>query len=257
MVKITCVRFKRHEKNAIGIGESEPPISWSFEGTEKDWSQASYELEMRLMNGKIEQTLICSSNSLLVPWGGEPLLASEVAEFRVRVTGNSGGTTDCRDWSSKKEDWKCSLTEPADAYATGPPHRPVIFQREVNLDNAVRFARLYITAYGVYEAQINSNKMGDHILVPGWTSYSHRLPYQKFDVSGSLVVGNNAIEVGVAEGWYCGKLGWHDGRKNICGNCIGLIAILVLAEEGGEKIICETRQRMEMDTQSSDLGGAL
>jgi alpha-L-rhamnosidase len=55
-----------------------------------------------------------------------------------------------------------------------------------------------------------------------------------------MVVGNNVVEVGMAERWYCGKLGWHGGRQNIYGDSIGLIAMLILQYEGGEKIICGT-----------------
>jgi alpha-L-rhamnosidase len=40
----------------------------------------------------------------------------------------------------------------------------------------------------------------------GGTSYGDRLVYQTSDVSEHQVVGSNIIEVGVAEGWYYGKL---------------------------------------------------
>ena len=47
-------------------------------------------------------------------------------------------------------------------------------------------ARLYVTALGVYEAEINGAVVGDHVLAPGWTSYEHRLRYQTFDVTDLL-----------------------------------------------------------------------
>lgn len=246
MVKLTRVRFEHHEENAIGIGESTPRISWSFEGNEKDWSQVSYELEIRRSNGEIVNTSIESSNSLLVPWAGEPLVSAERAEVRVRVKDNSGHTTD---WSEraiieagllKPDDWQCSLIEPAHPHVAGPPHQPVVFRREVEVDKPFSSARLYITAHGLYEAEINAKKVGDHVLAPGWTSYSHRLAYQTFDVSDLLVVGSNTIHVDVAEGWYAGKLGWNGGRRNIYGDSVGLIAMLVVQYEEGGKIVYGT-----------------
>jgi alpha-L-rhamnosidase len=77
-------------------------------------------------------------------------------------------------------------------------------------------------------------------LAPGWTSYGDRLVYQTFDVSEHLVVGSNTIEVGVAEGWYCGKLGWHGGRRNIYGDSIRLIAMLAPRDGSGEERILGT-----------------
>jgi len=52
----------------------------------------------------------------------------------------------------------------------------------------------------VYEARINGRKVGDHVLAPGWTSYKHRVTYQTFDVTGYLAVGENVLEIDVAEG---------------------------------------------------------
>jgi alpha-L-rhamnosidase len=38
-------------------------------------------------------------------------------------------------------------------------------------------ARLYITAHGVYEAEINGRRIGDHILAPGWTVYNKEMTF--------------------------------------------------------------------------------
>jgi alpha-L-rhamnosidase len=72
---------------------------------------------------------------------------------------------------------------------------------------------LYITGFGVYRAYINGCKVGDHEMVPGWTSYHHRLAYQVFEVD-SLIdkKGNNVLSVEVAEGWYAGRLGFGGGK---------------------------------------------
>lgn len=33
-------------------------------------------------------------------------------------------------------------------------------------------ARLFLTALGVYEAELNGKRVGNYVLAPGWTSYS-------------------------------------------------------------------------------------
>jgi alpha-L-rhamnosidase len=249
MVKVTRLRFEHHEEATIGIGESCPRISWSFEidGDERDWVQAAYELEVTRKSG-VERVEVDSSASILVPWVGAPLISGERADVRVRVTDALGFTTE---WSERAvvetgllelDDWKCEVIELGLPYATSPgtAHRPVVFRREVEIEGKVREARLYITAHGVYQTQINGRRVGDHILAPGWTSYGHRLVYQTFDVLAHFTAGRNLIEVDVGEGWYCGKLGWHGGRRNIYGDSMGLIAMLVLKDESGEERILGT-----------------
>jgi alpha-L-rhamnosidase len=246
MVKITRVRFEHHEENTIGIGESAPRISWSFEGDEKNWKQVSYDLEITRSTGEIETWAVELEQSSLIPWAGVPLGSGEKAAVRIRVFGNDGRKSE---WSEKgvveagllnREDWECKLIEPGNRLVLGSPHRPVVFRKAVNVENAVEEARLYITAHGVYEARINGRKVGNHVLAPGWTSYKHRVAYQTFDVTGYLAAGENVLEINVAEGWYCGRLGWQGGRRNIYGNSIGLIAMLAFQNEGGEKNICGT-----------------
>ena len=56
----------------------------------------------------------------------------------------------------------------------------------VRLRGPVVRARLYATAHGLYEAEINGRRVGDDVLAPGWTSYDHRLRYQTYDVTALL-----------------------------------------------------------------------
>ena len=74
-------------------------------------------------------------------------------------------------------------------------------------------ARLYITALGVYEAQLNGETVGDHVMAPGWTSYRHRLRYQTFDVTSLLREGRNALGAMLGDGWFRGRLGFGGGRR--------------------------------------------
>jgi alpha-L-rhamnosidase len=77
--------------------------------------------------------------------------------------------------------------------------------------------RLSITAQGVYEAEINGKRVGDHFMAPGWTAYDNRIPYQTYDITSLLCVGKNCIGVRVAEGWFCGRIGFEGGHRNIWG----------------------------------------
>jgi alpha-L-rhamnosidase len=101
------------------------------------------------------------------------------------------------------------------------------------MEKPISKSRLYITAHGIYEAEINGNRIGDHVLAPGWTPYNHELSYQTFDITNILKEGNNAICVHAAEGWFLGRLGFHGGRTNIWGDKLGVIAQLSMTYEDG------------------------
>jgi alpha-L-rhamnosidase len=93
-------------------------------------------------------------------------------------------------------------------------------------------ARLYATAHGVYEATINAQRVGDQVLAPGWTSYSHRLRYQTYDVTDHLKPGQNQIEVLLGNGWYRGRLGFR-GERAKYGDRLALLAQLEVTTADG------------------------
>lgn len=76
-----------------------------------------------------------------------------------------------------------------------------IFRKDFSLEKKVKSATLSITARGVYEAILNSQRVGDFIMAPGWTSYHHRIQVQTYDVT-ELLEEDNAIILALAEGWF-------------------------------------------------------
>ena len=86
--------------------------------------------------------------------------------------------------------------------------REIVFTKSFKTEKAVVRATLEITAYGVYLARINGERVGDFILAPGWTTYKKRLQVDTYDVT-SMIKENNKVAVSVAPGWkashYFGK----------------------------------------------------
>jgi alpha-L-rhamnosidase len=112
---------------------------------------------------------------------------------------------------------------PADGGAGGPAP---LLRREFDVRGDVVAARVRVSALGVYELYINGTTVGDEVLAPGWTSYSHRLLYRTFEVASLLGAGPNVIAAVLGDGWYRGRLGFHGGRSHIYGDRLGLIAEL-------------------------------
>ncbi len=107
-------------------------------------------------------------------------------------------------------------------------------------------ARLFATAHGVYEAEVNGRAASDALLSPGWTAYRWRLAWQEYDVTAHVRDGGPELTVSarLGNGWYRGDFGpW---RAHNDGDLIGFLAVLVVDFADGR------RQTM---TTSSDWRG--
>ena len=178
-------------------------------------------------SGRVE-----SSASADVAYGGPPLASGARYRWQVRVwdeTGPASGWSDpaafeveldqTDGWHASwiglgriREDFRPpSEPGPPDPVAnalTPPPY----LRREFPVDQPVASARLYVTALGLYEARLNGQRVGDAVLAPGWTDYAQRIPYQTYDVTGLLRPGENVLGAILADGWYCGFVGFDAKR---------------------------------------------
>lgn len=254
-----------HHREALGIGERAPRISWRFGGDAQNWTQAAYEIEITDADSQISKVYkVISSASVLVPWPGEPLQTGKPVSIRVRAFGSSSGPGTA--WSEsvvaeagllERIDWFGSkLISAAQECDPEAPKRPVLLRRKFTNQLQTKRARLYITAQGVYEAHINGQRVGTEVLAPGWTSYTHRLIYQTFDVTDLIQSGQNVLTAQVAEGWFSGRLGFLGGKRNIWGKTMGLIAKLVLTGDDGDVTVISTDSKWTSGTgalQTSEL----
>ena len=115
-----------------------------------------------------------------------------------------------------------------------------VFRRQFATEKAIDKAELKITALGVYEAEINGQRVGDFVLAPGWTSYDHRLQAQTYNVT-ALLQKENDLRVTVGRGWFRSPMpGWinsEDKQRRLEQLC-GLIALLQITySDGTEKTV--------------------
>ncbi|KAI1372814.1 glycoside hydrolase family 78 protein [Hypoxylon crocopeplum] len=258
-VTISQVSFEHH-RVALGIGEANPRISWRFEGNFPNWAQSGYSIEVSRQTqvSPLEVDLFeyNSSASVLVPWPTVSLASSQSATVRVKAFGE--GSQPDTPWSDPvsvetglltEDDWSGALMIGADkATEENSPHQPVLLRKEFSVSSPIEKARLYITAYGLYEAYINDKRVGTAVLAPGWQSYSHRLVYDTYDVTDLLAAGDNAFGIQVGEGWYAGRLGYGGGRRNIYGDTLGAMALLVITSSNGTQTLIPTDKTWEAGT---------
>ncbi|MEN8913771.1 MAG: glycoside hydrolase family 78 protein [Polaribacter sp.] len=212
-------------KNPIGFYDATPSFSWKLPQHKNIKKQTAYSIVVASKpellpnnadlwkSGKVE-----SEQTLFVKYEGEKLSSrqkvywqlkfwdqdkkssawSEVANFELGLLHNS-------DWQAK---WiSLPKVDKAKSPKTNKTSYKVQYLRnEFTLDSKIESARLYITAKGLFEAQINGKKVGDDVMAPGWTPYNKRIETLTYDVIDHLQDGSNAIGISLAEGWYAGRL---------------------------------------------------
>ena len=109
---------------------------------------------------------------------------------------------------------------------------PVLYKDFVVQGN-VKKARLYATALGMYEAEINGEPVDDTYFHPGWTNYRKRLQYQICAVT--LHSGKNRVALTLANGWYKDKLGFMPQPNHYGDTTAALAALCITYEDGHEE----------------------
>ncbi|HZA00427.1 MAG TPA: family 78 glycoside hydrolase catalytic domain [Acidimicrobiales bacterium] len=245
---VTAVRFEhRRQGDALGVGAAAPGVSWITETGTPGWRQDAYEIEVLDEGGEVvaPSGRVESEESVLVPWPADRLRSRQRCRVRVRVWGSDGAASGWSDAAAveagllEPSDWAARFISPEDEVhdeaedeGEPPTTAPSLLRRDVDLPAPVERARLYVTALGVYEIEINGSRVGDHVLAPGWSSYDQRLRVETLDVTDLLRPGANALGAWLAEGWYGGWLGWNGGRR-VYGHQLALLAQLEVALADG------------------------
>lgn len=247
MLPVVDLRFEHyHAPNTIGVQESTPRLSWKIPEDNIRSIQVGYEVELTKhgLNQQAQDVLAVSQHSgesVLVQWPfKEPLQSRQCVSVRVRIWDDQGHQSP---WSEPlhlevgllgRSDWTCDLIAAPWAPNTKEASPEDLFRKQFVLASTPVKARLYVTAQGVYEAEINGKRVGDHFLAPGWTAYDSRLQYQTYDVTSHLTSGSNCVGIRVAEGWFCGRIGFEGGHRNIWGPHTALLAQLEITYADGQ-----------------------
>jgi alpha-L-rhamnosidase len=82
------------------------------------------------------------------------------------------------------------------------PVPPVVLRRRFELPaKAIAYARIESTAIGVYDMELNGEKVGDDFMAPGWTDTRKTIHVQNYDAANLLRSGINEWTITVAKGW--------------------------------------------------------
>lgn len=248
-LSVTNLRCE-YKTNPIGIDVLQPRMSWELVSAERGTLQTAYQIRIvASIEDLAKNKLIWDSGkqssdaSIHVAYGGPALTSGQRYYWQVEVWDNLGRTSE---WSEPAfwemglltaSDWKAKWISPQlkeDPAITNPS--PMLRHTFEAKKNIVR-ARLYVSAMGLYEMQLNGKRVGNQYFTPGWTSYDYRYQYQTYDVAEWLHAGKNALGATLGDGWFRGNIGWEHNR-NSYGSKLGLLAQLVITyKDGAQQIV--------------------
>ena len=251
-----------YETDPVGLATTRPRFSWRLESDDPSTEiQLAYEIEVDSDGLVIWKTaMVQSAAQVLVPYAGQRLTSRQQCTWRVRVWAGEPGSepTMPGPWSEpasfelallRIEDW-ASTAWIGSPHELAQPPTPRLRRRRQNTDRPspllrkefeveqgddIAEARLYCSALGIYDVEINGTSVSEDRLRPGFTAYDHRIQHQTYDVSALLIEGRNTIGITLADGWWRGRVGVFR-KPNNWGTNVAAIARL----EAGNRTLVQS-----------------
>lgn len=253
MFKVKDLRCE-YQVNPFGLDYKTPRISWRMQSSERAEVQSAYRIEVA-EDPDFQQTVwdsrkVDSDQSVHVELKGLQTASRKRYHYRVQAWNRHGLSSGWSDQATFEtgfidpSEWSAEWISASKALSGSADQVPM-FRRDFLIDGEVSAARVYASALGIYELELNGKRVGDHYFAPGWTSYKHRLQYQTYDVTELLNSGKNGIGALLGSGWYKGVLGW-DGKNEHYGNRTALLVQIHIDYADGrqEVIVSDNRWKV-------------
>ena len=260
-VVVPCGLQTEYKTNPLGMDEPRPRFAYQLKGAVRQEERQVQVFPAGRTQPVWDTGWEKTGLSQQIVYQGAPLEPFQRYHWRVRIKDETGKACP---WSPLKENyfetgflgtpWKDSSWIGFWGGNRVNQH-PQLFFREFDLPapSSLASARLYVTALGCYEAELNGTVVS-WPLAPGWTAYRHRTQYQAYDVKECLKKGRNILWLTLASGWYDGRIAgqWNDGHP-LYGEHEAVRAELHLAFQDGSRQVLGT----DATFQTAQWGGAI
>jgi alpha-L-rhamnosidase len=207
--------------NPLGLDTPRPRLSWLLESPERGQRQTAYQVIAATTPALLSKDKgdlwdsgkVSSGESVHVAYAGQLLRPGQRVYWKVRTWDRDdrpSGYSAAAWWEMgllAPADWRAAWitrqrTEPLSEQQMFEDHPAPLFRKEFPIGKKISRARVYVSGLGYYELRLNGQRIGDHVLDPGWTTYSKRVLYSTYDVTDQLKQGRNALGVMLGNGWF-------------------------------------------------------
>ncbi len=211
MIKTTDLRCE-YAVNPLGVDTRQPRFTWLLEAAQRGQRQTAYRVLAASSAEKLEEGKadlwdsgkVRAEEALPVEYAGQPLQSGERCYWKACAWDKD----DLAGPYSEPAWFEMGLLEPGDwkaewiGFPAGWNGRALYFRSTFEVEKEVRQARVSIAGLGYSELRLNGQKVGDHVLDPGFTDTSKRVLYVTHDVGPYLKPGRNVIGVILGNGWH-------------------------------------------------------
>jgi alpha-L-rhamnosidase len=195
----------------MGVDGTNLQFAWYLDDTDRGEFQTAYRILIASTPDNLEANMgdvwdsgkVHSSHQYGIKYRGAELRSNSKYFWKVMSWDKDNNTSP---WSEvhtfvtgymEPSDWNAKwIKSVRDTLST-----PYMMRKGFSVVKKVDYAIANVCGVGQFEFHLNGEKVGDHVLDPGWTDYSKSQQYVTFEVTDLLKVGFNAVAVWLADGF--------------------------------------------------------
>jgi alpha-L-rhamnosidase len=222
-----------YHENPIGVENLNPTFSWIVKSELENQNQSAYqilvatspELLTPVKADMWNSEKVNSDRSIFLRYSGKELQPMQKYYWKVKIWNQNNtnwsqanhfqmGLINEKNWNeakwislnadSRKSEYSSrkvqSESMPQPEIRT--PYPVGYFRKDFQSGKQIEKAQIYVAALGYYEAYLNGEKVGDHVLDPAPTSYDDYALYVVHDVTTQIKQDKNELGLIVGNGFY-------------------------------------------------------
>ena len=238
-MKITSCKTN-HMVNPLGYGMAHATVSWIAEDTVSKKQAGAQVIVAK--DDKMKEVLYDSGkkaelSNLAVDL---PIDLTPYTRYfwTVKVWGDAGDeATSEVNWfeTGKREDgWQAKWITTTWEDKNLHPY----MRKAFSVNGKIKSARAYVTGMGLYELEINGDRVGQERLTPYCNTYDQWVQHQTYDVTEVIKEGDNVVGAMLANGWAKGRFGtFGDANQPYCHDFALLCELRLTMEDGSVQVI--------------------
>lgn len=199
-------------REPLALAAVSPMFSWQLQPSSERLnavSQGAYQIQVADVRTQPRNILwdsgvVHSGATADIAYAGPALIAQQAYVWRVRVWDEHGHPSAWSHFASwtQAPDWTPQWIAAQAAVASSENEALPLFRKSFTIEKPVRRVLLYASGLGQDELRLNGHKVGEDVLMPGWSDYRKTIYYDTYDVTGLVQNGANALGVMLGNGMY-------------------------------------------------------